>query len=141
MTTVAVVSTGPYVSADAVDENDLHIVSACCCSASALYLDCPACIGCSGKGSLCCLEIDTCCKFGAPCLCCGPCGCKCISPTTCVKFQKQCCCFVNNCAFPCDEEMPAMLACCCLACYPKCGCCRKQGDLTGKPITLIIVRE
>ena len=135
---VVAVSGTPYVAQDAVDENDLTILSACCCTTQALYTECPDCIGCSGKGSICCLEVDSCCKFGAPCL--TPCcclGCKCISPTTCIKLQKQCCCCVHNLAFPCDDEMPCMIGCCGFTCYPKCGCCMKQGQITRQtPTTL-----
>tara|TARA_B110001452_G_scaffold244401_1_gene228406 strand:- start:588 stop:1046 length:459 start_codon:yes stop_codon:yes gene_type:complete len=138
--TQEVVAVSPYVAQDAVDENDLTIINSCCCITQALYTSCPDCIGCSGKGSLCCFEVDTCCKVGAPCLCCGCCGCKCIEPTTCLKLQKQCCCLVNNVAIPCDDEMPCMLALCCCSMYPKCGCCMKQGQLTGRPVVLVMRR-
>ena len=43
----------PFLADDAVNENDLTICNACCCVSSALYTDCPECMGCSGKGSVC----------------------------------------------------------------------------------------
>ena len=47
------VTAQPFLADDAVNENDLTICNACCCGSSALYTDCPECIGCSGKGSVC----------------------------------------------------------------------------------------
>lgn len=131
----------PVLQPDGVDENDLRICSACCCCNSALYLKFPTCIGFSAKGSICCLEFDACLKLGAPCLPCFCCGCKCISPTTCIKVQKQLCCIVSSIALPTDPEVPCMFGLCCFVCYPKAGFCKRQGDITGTPVIIIIERS
>merc|ERR1712083_1154837 len=85
-----------------------------------------------GSETCCCLEGEFCCKPGADMLCLGCCACRCIAPSTCMKSENQCCCTVAGIAIPCDDEVPCMLACCFLDCYPKCGCCQNMGDLMAK---------
>lgn len=111
---------------DAVDENKITIFGACCCCNSG-FLGCDECLGCSGESKMCCCEGGWCLKPGAPWLCCGCCGCK-FSECTCCQQQSQCCCLVSSAAFPPTSEVPCMMAYCGLMCYPKCGCCVKQGD-------------
>jgi hypothetical protein len=111
---------------DAVDEDELILCCAVCCSNCAIMTDC-TCISCSGKIGCCCLNMEVCCKPGAPCLpccCCGPkieCdGCSC------VNTQLQCCCVVCSSAFPCNEEVPVAITALGLTVFPTCGCCLKQ---------------
>merc|ERR1740120_324200 len=92
-----------------------------------MFSDCP--IGCAGNETCCCLETECCCKPGADMLCLGCLACRCVSPTTCIKSENQCCCEVAGIAIPCDDEVPCMLACCFLDCYPKCGCCQDMKGL------------
>jgi len=128
---------------DAINEQELILVSAFCCVGSYLYFD--DCIGCSGKSELCCIEQAWCIKCETECLaigcchnddaCCaiglGCCEIACIPPTTCCKVQKQLCCIVTQGAFPCDDEVPVACAVCGLACLPGCGCCQTLESLTG----------
>ena len=122
--------------ADAVDESKLMILHGCCCCNSSLYLDCPACLGCSGNFGLCCLECETCCKPDTKPLCCACIGCKCTKCESLCHGQEQCCCIVESCAFPTTAEVPALIACCFVVCYPKCTCCATQGVVTGTDLTV-----
>merc|ERR1712084_193697 len=119
------------VRKDSIDETKVIISDACiCCYDGCMFSDCP--IGCAGSETCCCLEGEFCCKPGAEMLCLGCCACRCIAPSTCMKSENQCCCTVAGIAIPCDDEVPCMLACCFLDCYPKCGCCQNMGDLMAK---------
>jgi hypothetical protein len=79
--------------------------TSCCCSHCYVYTDCPACLGCEGKSSICCLLEKGSCKF--------------ISPTTCLKYKYQMCCCVHRAAVPCDKEVPCALALCGIVCFGK----------------------
>merc|ERR1711966_160989 len=128
-----------------VDTNDLILCDTCFCCHDALYCEMPDCIGCSSKDECCCCIRTCCCKMGTDLICCtvvddrmcfqiglGCCGCGCLSPSTCVKSQAQCLCLAGGCAFPCDDDMPCMLALLGLACLPSFGCCQKISTLKGK---------
>mmetsp|Transcript_21158 Transcript_21158/g.24359 ORF Transcript_21158/g.24359 Transcript_21158/m.24359 type:complete len:130 (-) Transcript_21158:407-796(-) len=118
---------------DAVDESKIILCCAVCCANCGIY---PACDspGCSGKIGLCGLNIEMCCKPGAPflpCLCCGPkCECGGEDGCTIMKAQQQCCCISCQGAFPPNEEVP--LAVTILGCtlYPNAGCCVSVKSLT-----------
>ena len=128
-----------------LDVNDLALCSACLCSNTALYCD-PKCIGWSGKGACCCIQSENCCKLGGNLGCgcngnpgdCCVCRCFCcsyglVNPETCCLGQQHCCCLVSSTAFPCTEDIPCMCTCLPgLVICPKCGCCMKIGDVTGK---------
>ena len=47
---------------------------------------------------------------------------------------------MDQCAFPCDEEVPCAIAVCGLACYPKCGFCSTLEELTGVKQTVYVNR-
>ncbi len=123
-----------------IDATNLIVFSGCCCCFNALFCTTPDCIGCSGKSECLCLIEEFCCRSGADMLwctapegaCCqlgcGCCAIACKSPTTCCKSKQQCCCLVGQGAFPCDAEIPCVVAAWFLSCYPKCGCCIKFGD-------------
>jgi hypothetical protein len=123
------VSTMQAPGVDAVDEGKITLIQACCCSHCGLYFA-DNCCGCAQKCSFLCLTCETCCKPNTPMLCCGCCGCRCDSCVL-MKRQLQLCCLVEQCAFPCDEEVPCAIAVCGLACYPKCGFCSTLEELTG----------
>merc|ERR1712110_1125319 len=92
---------------DALDNNAITIVDACCCSYDGcLFTD--GCLGCMGSSTCCCCESEFCLKSGAPTLCC------------------------ICCALPCDDEVPCMVGTLGLICYPSFGCCRTLGAITGK---------
>ena len=141
MATVVIGNQEPLLGGDAVNENDLTIVGACCCANQALYTSLPDCIGCSGKATVCCLEVAQCCKPGAPCL--FPFGCLGLRwvPCTLLKAQHQACCLVSSVALPTDDEVPAMVNCLGCSCFPKCGCCMRQGEITGTPVVMIMRRD
>merc|ERR1712060_803261 len=90
-----------------------------------------------GNEECCCCEFAFCCK---PTYCCDSskllqcwcCACQDIAPTTCMKNESQCYCAVAACAFPPDEEVPCMVALCCVMCYPPFGLCVKVGDVVQK---------
>ena len=114
------------------------VIKGCCCCNTAFYPTIPDCLGCSSKAELLCLVSQCCLKLGTPgfgckafgedaCVQCGCCCCAlgCKIPSVLCKSQKQICCIVTNAAFPTDEEIPATVACFCLQCYPKFGCCQR----------------
>jgi len=110
---------------DAVDEDKLLLCCALCCANCSILPT--SCIGCSGKIGLCCLNIELCCKPGAPCLCCCCCGPTCVDNGCSVcNAQVQCCCSVCNAALPCNEDVPVAVAVAGLMVYPKFGCCITQ---------------
>merc|ERR1712039_44556 len=92
-------------------------------------LECP--IGCANKHTLCCLEYECCCNPASECLCCGCLGCRCTDCTIRCKAEQQVCCCVAGSAIPCDEEVPFMVSCCFLHCYPRVGCCMRMASLIG----------
>merc|ERR1711871_118711 len=50
----------------------------------------------------------------------------------CCRSLRRCLCIMDECAFPCDDEIPFALGCPYLPgciCYPGCGCCPKVGDM------------
>mmetsp|Transcript_40111 Transcript_40111/g.95837 ORF Transcript_40111/g.95837 Transcript_40111/m.95837 type:complete len:125 (+) Transcript_40111:83-457(+) len=112
---------------DSIDESKVTVLSACCCCFTGFLLDASG-LGCAAKETLCCLECDFCCKAGTEMLGLGCCALRCVPCTVCIKQQGQCCCLVEAIALPCDAEVPAVLAACCLVCYPKVGCCMKIGE-------------
>merc|ERR1712146_626589 len=62
--------------------------------------------------------------------CCG-CGiANCMQPTfKCCSAQQQLCCLVSQGAFPTTDEMPCLIGCCGLSCYPNVGCCKSLKDI------------
>ena len=65
----------------------------------------------TNKTRCCCLNCAVCCKSGAgclPCCCCGP-SCECDGCAL-FKVQMQCFCLAISAAFPCDEEVPPIVA-------------------------------
>ena len=128
---------------DAVDESTLTLFNACLCCNISLYTDVPDCCGCSSKSEFCCFTESLCCKSNATltsgcdtsddnciigCVCCE-CGLK--KPETCCMGQTQICCLVSSSAYPPTDEVPLACALFGLACLPKCGCCKTQGELQG----------
>merc|ERR1712086_797871 len=105
-----------------VDTNDLILCDACFCCLR-------TCCCKMGTDLICCTVVDDrmCFQIGLGC-----CDCGCLSPSTCVKSQAQCLCLAGGCAFPCDDDMPCMLALLGLACLPSFGCCQKISTLKGK---------
>eukprot|EP00930_Biecheleria_cincta_P016011 TRINITY_DN1315_c0_g1_i1.p1 TRINITY_DN1315_c0_g1~~TRINITY_DN1315_c0_g1_i1.p1 ORF type:complete len:108 (+),score=17.22 TRINITY_DN1315_c0_g1_i1:64-387(+) len=99
-----------------MDDSAVMVMDACMCCYDGCLCD-GSCLGCAYKSTICCLE--------------GQGSCRCLTPTTCIKQQTQLCCLVSGCACPCDSEVPCMLAVLCLTCYPKCGCCKKMGEIKG----------
>ena len=125
-----------------VESDDLIVFSAWCCEINSCYCKMPECCGCYNSSVCCCLKADNmACKpsnvKGECCIICSG-GQLCIMPTTCVKGTNQCCCCDTRCAFPCDHDVPCVIAFCfCVCCVnfsPKCGCFQKLGTYTkAKP--------
>lgn len=133
------------MASSVVDQTDLLVCDGCLCCAATFYNKIPDCIGASGKSECLCISQDVCLKIGAAPLLCGggeegSCcriGCICCAislktPTTLCKGQNHCCCYVTSCAFPTDEEIPCVIAACCIMCFPKVGCC--QPLAVAKPV-------
>ena len=114
---------------DAVNEADIILINACCCEQTGFYCT-DDCLGCSGKSACLCLTCAYCVKANTDCLKCGPCELAC-DDCVILKAQSQVCCLVEQCALPCDDEVPFAIACCGLACCPKCGCCSTLENITG----------
>ena len=80
------------------------------------------------------MNLECCCKLGAPCLC--PCGCL---GMTCgcddfalVKGQVQMLCAVCSAAIPCNDEVPVAVTVLGLTLYPTVGCCVVQKDIMDR---------
>ena len=143
---------------DAVDEQDLILCCALCCANISVYptVDC---FGCSGtvrffdlnhstvlltniswrplnQTGLCCINLQCCCKGGAPCLVPFAClGMACDhyeEGCNFVNAQCHCCCWVTSLAIPCNDEVPMAVALAGLTLYPKLGCCIKQGEIMNR---------
>ena len=115
----------------APDPKDLYVFAACCCTVTSCYCNFPKCVSGYQKGVVMCCEAEA--------LCCQPgqvkgslCKiyqgeCECIRPYTCCKEGCQLCCLDTKCAFPCDEEVPCMIAYMGILCVKdyecKLGCC------------------
>merc|ERR1711970_517140 len=111
---------------DNVDEMDLILCNAFCCCNKTLYLDFPACCGCSGKEECLCCAVSMCCKPATNWICCEAppdhccqlglgcfgCGCKEMGHMTCCLAQSHLCCIVTNAAFPTTDEVPLSCAIC-----------------------------
>ena len=111
---------------DAVNEEELILCCAFCCANCSMLCD-GSCVSCSGKVGLCCLQLEVCCKPGAPCLPCGCCGPNCeYDGCSCLNAQVQCCCAVCSAAFPCNNDVPVAVSVLGATLYPTCGCCIKQ---------------
>merc|ERR1711933_482468 len=115
---------------DALDNNEIRIIDACCCCYEGLVCG-GECCGCMGSTKMLCCEYEFCCKSGVENLCCICMACRCEAPSVCIKQQAQLCCIATAAAIPCDDEVPCMFGTCGLICYPTVGCCRKMGEITG----------
>mmetsp|Transcript_15555 Transcript_15555/g.39547 ORF Transcript_15555/g.39547 Transcript_15555/m.39547 type:complete len:126 (-) Transcript_15555:498-875(-) len=117
---------------DAINESNLLMFSGCICCNASFYLDFPACVGCSGKGKLLCLEGAYCLKLNTPqmkCICCDiKLDTRNLTPF--LKCQHQYCCLVSAFALPPDSEVPMTLGVWFIFCYPAFGVCKTQGALT-----------
>eukprot|EP00045_Choanoeca_perplexa_P004966 m.42099 g.42099 ORF g.42099 m.42099 type:complete len:193 (+) comp12856_c0_seq3:100-678(+) len=99
--------------------NDLCCVTACCCCVEGFA--CKEC-GCAVSETCLCLNTASTCRF--------------VECTTCCKTSNMCCCFHQRCGFPCDQEVPCMLAFCGLICYD--GRTAEQ-KASGAGMTTIVV--
>ena len=116
---------------DALDNNAIMVCDACCCQYDG-FLFGDGCMGCMASETMCCLEVEYCCKSGAPTLCCVCCAIRCVSPTVCIKSQAQICCLAGAAAIPCDEEVPCMFGSCGIICYPGVYICKTLGEIKGE---------
>lgn len=106
-----------------------------CCMNVGLYFKCPEMLGCMLDGVCCCwLPRCICCKpvgenaENKCCICCDL-SCLCVLPQSCCGLVFQCCFLDWRGAFPCNNEVPCVLACCGCTCFPWCGWCKKFGEL------------
>mmetsp|Transcript_66686 Transcript_66686/g.131474 ORF Transcript_66686/g.131474 Transcript_66686/m.131474 type:complete len:124 (+) Transcript_66686:74-445(+) len=113
---------------DSIDESKVTIMGACCCNYNGF--DCEnSPIGCAENNTCCCIHCECCCKSDAELLRCICCNIGCETVTTCIKSEAQICCMTGACAFPPDNEVPCIIATCCITCYPAMGPCLKLGDI------------
>ena len=110
---------------DAVDERKALLCCALCCLNCSYY---PTCGCCSGRIGLCCLNLEVCCKTGAPCLPCCCCGPTC-DGEGCCNVQAQLCCLLVSAAFPSTSEVPAAVTILGCTVWPKVGCCVRQAEI------------
>merc|ERR1712159_974536 len=128
-----------------VNESELIFCDGLFCCMDGLYCDMPSCLGCSSKTQCCCIVLKSCLKLGTTPLCCTPpgedscqigigilsCGITGCKQGSCLASQTQFFCCYESCAIPPSAEFPALCGYCGIACYPKCACCKKVGELTG----------
>ncbi|CAK0863898.1 unnamed protein product [Prorocentrum cordatum] len=100
---------------DALDNNSIMVCDVCCCCHEGLFFG-DGCMGCIASETLCCLEVEYCCKSSAPTLFCVCCAIRCVSPTVCIKSQGQTSCLAGVAAIPCDDEVPCMVGSCGIVC-------------------------
>ena len=112
----------------APNPEDLMPICAVCCVICSCYLNSPDCIGYYTKGVCACAEVEwLCCKPGkaenSVCIC-AKAEIEFIKPSTCLKMNCQECCLDSRCAFPCDEEVPCIIALLGFQCVKdyKCSC-------------------
>lgn len=119
-----------------VNPADLTSCCALCCCICSLYCKCPDAIGCHEKGQLMCCECEqVLCKTSSQegVLCTLMRGeVELIKPTVCCKLSQQICCNDVRCSFPCDEEVPPMLACAGLTCCKNYEMVCKCGEGVGE---------
>jgi len=129
-------------------KKELLPVEAFCCCIRSLYCNFPECLGCQGEHECLCVECSykRCTAGGHEsalvaadttdddliCTCCAS-GCYLVRITTCCKCVNQYFCIEDRCSFPCDDDVPCMLAYFCIVCYYK-GlyqffCCRTFGQI------------
>jgi hypothetical protein len=112
-----------------VNADNVVLCCALCCMNCGCLNEC-ACLGCSGKIEVCCINCEFCCKSGAPCLpccCCGP-SFDCDDFSIC-HVQAQACWLVLSAALPCNKEVPPAVSVLGLTVYPYCGCCVPIGNI------------
>ncbi|CAK0803699.1 unnamed protein product [Prorocentrum cordatum] len=115
---------------DALDNDSIMVCDGCCCCYDGLLFG-DGCLGCMASETMCCLEVEYCCKSGAPTLCCVCCAIRCVSPTVCIKSQGQMCCLAGAAAIPCDDEVPCLVGSCGIVCYPTIAICKTLGEIKG----------
>ncbi|CAK0796760.1 unnamed protein product [Prorocentrum cordatum] len=87
------------------------------------------CFGCMWSETICCCELELCCKSGQDYLCCGCCALRFVSPEVCCKSQGQVCCCAGASGIPCDDEVPCMFGTCGIICYPGLNVCKTLGEI------------
>lgn len=138
------------MSADGINEDELVVCNACFCCNALLYLDVPACLGCSGKGACLCIRDGCCVKMNFPNFGIGIntdkkqetdffqlalfcCECAIQQPIICCKGQGQMCCLVENlaCVYPLSDEVPMMCGLCTVVLYPKFAIFKSQKEINS----------
>lgn len=136
-TKVVEASYNPTTLEEAPSPDDLIPCFGCCCAICSLYTKIPNCVGVFAKGVCGCCDVEgVLCKPAThkgpkSLLICSKGECELIIPEVCFKFNYQCCCGDSRCAFPCDEEVPCVLAACGVQCAKNfqcaCGVAEKIG--------------
>ena len=135
-------------ASDAVGMSGCVFMALCCQTTTISCDDCMK--GCIADGEFLCITKEFCCitdveplpigldpkethLCNLACFCCSI-GCK--VPSTCIKQKGQFCCLMQQCAFPCDANIPAACAVYGIMCFPKiCGCCVDIKDILPAPET------
>lgn len=115
-----------------VQADDLIVINACCCEIDSCFCKFPDCCGCYINSTCCCCSQEgMCCKQSnveGECCIISQTTQTCIMPSTCCKGVQQCYCYDIRCGFPCDRDVPCVLALCfVVCCYNNeciCGCCK-----------------
>eukprot|EP00413_Alexandrium_margalefii_P012498 CAMPEP_0204525094 /NCGR_PEP_ID=MMETSP0661-20131031/7720_1 /ASSEMBLY_ACC=CAM_ASM_000606 /TAXON_ID=109239 /ORGANISM="Alexandrium margalefi, Strain AMGDE01CS-322" /LENGTH=136 /DNA_ID=CAMNT_0051530879 /DNA_START=110 /DNA_END=520 /DNA_ORIENTATION=+ len=115
---------------DALDNSKITVWDSCCCCYDGILMT-ENCLGCMESATCLCCEYECCCKKGVDPLCCGCCAIRCVEVTVCIKGQAQCCCLVEAASIPCDKEVPMMVGCCFVTCYPGFNICKTLGEING----------
>lgn len=119
------------------DEGKSIIFAGCCCFISGLYCTYPECIGCYVMESCLCCQADMkCCKpythtEGKICIINSQ-NCDLIVPATCCKCVGQTFCFDSRGAFPCDKDVPCVIAYCGILCCANWACDVRLCPTTGE---------
>jgi len=121
----------PETAPTPLSNDAIIVIDGCCCGYCGLLCG-GDCVGCMASETLCCLEMECCCKSGQEKLCCICCAASCVSPTVCIKSQGHMCCLAGAATFPWDDEVPCLFGTCGIICYPGIFICKTLGEIKGE---------
>mmetsp|Transcript_1877 Transcript_1877/g.4795 ORF Transcript_1877/g.4795 Transcript_1877/m.4795 type:complete len:124 (+) Transcript_1877:37-408(+) len=110
----------PLLDKIGVAPNNLVVFGACLSSECAFFNDAAKCCGEASTCQCCCCHCSTTARLDFD------------TPLTCCLYVCQCFCCYYGFACPCgSEDVPILLNCLGINCFPKCACCQTQAELVA----------